>query len=269
MGFLSVLLTILKIIGIIIASLIIIILAVAALVLFVPVRYRGEASFHGKPDVKLRVSYLMKIFSAKYEMYDGKQKFVFRIFGIKFRKRKKKARKIKHSRKNKADTPVIQQDTGEAGEYKALEQTGIPAEQNEVSEKKKRGGIGKARNFISGIREKVQNISKEINDEGNKRAFKVMRDSLAEIFKHIKPQKHSIFLKFGTGDPASTGEILGGIYVFIYMAGLNCDAEADFENKIFEIDSSFSGRIRVFTLLKTAVKAYRNKDFKNVLNRFI
>ena len=83
------------------------------------------------------------------------------------------------------------------------------------------------------------------------------------------PKHHNIDILFGTGDPASTGEILGAVYAMTFLLGVNITVTPDFENKVIEVQSSFKGRIRLFTLLIIALKAYRNKDFKNALHRFI
>ena len=70
MGFWLILLTILKIIGIIIASVLVLLLLIASLVLFVPIRYGGKVGFHGKPDISVRVTYLLKMISARFEMHE-------------------------------------------------------------------------------------------------------------------------------------------------------------------------------------------------------
>ena len=81
---LQVLLMILKILGILILVILGIILAVLLLVLFVPVRYRGDAAFDGKPGGGVLVSWLMHLVTVRVS-YDGKATALvkvlrFRIF---------------------------------------------------------------------------------------------------------------------------------------------------------------------------------------------
>ena len=67
---LQLLLTILKILGIIVLVILGIILAVLLVVLFVPLRYRGDVSFDGKPKGGVLVSWLLRIITVRVE-YDG------------------------------------------------------------------------------------------------------------------------------------------------------------------------------------------------------
>lgn len=82
------------------------------------------------------------------------------------------------------------------------------------------------------IRGKLGRISQEINDETNRKALKIITESLGKALKHIKPKKHYVNIIFGTGDPCSTGEILGLIYSFAFLSGINIEAIPDFEDKI-------------------------------------
>lgn len=67
---LQVLLTILKILGILILTILGIILTVLLLVLFVPIRYSGDASFEGKPKGNVLVSWLLRLVTVRVD-YDG------------------------------------------------------------------------------------------------------------------------------------------------------------------------------------------------------
>ena len=57
--------------------------------------------------------------------------------------------------------------------------------------------------------------------------------------------------------------------MFIYMSEINAEVYPDFENKIFEMESWFKGRIRLFTLLRIGLKTYFNEDVKTAISRFI
>ena len=67
---LQLLLTILKILGIIVLVILGIILAVLLIVLLVPVRYRGDVSFDGKPRGSVLVSWLLRFVTVRVD-YDG------------------------------------------------------------------------------------------------------------------------------------------------------------------------------------------------------
>lgn len=81
---LHVILTILKILGILILVILGIILTVLLLVLLVPIRYGADAYLYGKPKGNISVSWLMRFISVRVS-YDGKvhalvKLFFFRVF---------------------------------------------------------------------------------------------------------------------------------------------------------------------------------------------
>lgn len=283
MGFWLILLTILKIIGIIIASVLVLLLLIVSLVLFVPVRYSGEVGFKEKPDISVRVTYLLKMISARFEMHEGNREFVIRVFGIRLgrkknkkRKRRRRDRKNRKNRKKSESVALMETDNTVNDDYVevTVETFGETSQEDfepeiKSSKKNKKNISKKAKGIYNNLSSKIKNINEEINNQGNRRAFKVVKDALAGILKHIKPQKHEIAVTFGTGDPATTGELLGGIYVFIYMSEINAEVYPDFENKIFEMESWFKGRIRLFTLLRIGLKTYFNEDVKTAISRFI
>lgn len=290
MKVLFILLTILKIIGIIIAAILGLILLLLAVVLFVPIRYSGCAGYKKKPDVSVKISYLLHILSVKYDLHEGDSRLVIKILGFTLgKKNKKKKRKTTKNKdkKNKKQREITennenQQMTEENIQVNTKEteiQSNVKSEKYvteeedtfyEEKEKKSKKGIFKnIKDKYNNISAKVKNIGNEIKDESNKRALRVLLGSAGKVLKHIKPKYHEIVMLFGTGDPASTGEILGAAYAMAFLTGVNLSVTPDFENKVFELESSFKGRIRLFTLLIIAFKTYRNEDFKKALHRFI
>jgi len=67
-------------------------------------------------------------------------------------------------------------------------------------------------------------------------------------------------------DPCSTGQITGYASVAKTVLSLNLDFVPDFENKVIESKFYFKGHLRVISLLIIAIKIYKNKDFRKVLN---
>lgn len=75
---LQILLTILKILGILILVILGIILTVILLVLLVPIRYGADVSFDGKPSGNISVSWLLRMISVRVS-YDGKVKALVKL----------------------------------------------------------------------------------------------------------------------------------------------------------------------------------------------
>ena len=76
---------VLKIIGIILLVLLGLLVAVLAAVLLVPLRYRADGSYHGRPVVTAKVTWLLHILSLK-AVYDEELDLSFRIFGFRLLK---------------------------------------------------------------------------------------------------------------------------------------------------------------------------------------
>lgn len=95
---LHILLTILKIIGIIILVILGLIILIAACILFVPIRYRADISYEGKLSVRAKITYLLHLIAIRYD-YE-KSNFELRIFGFKthFFDEKTKKKKKKYDK---------------------------------------------------------------------------------------------------------------------------------------------------------------------------
>ena len=98
------------------------------------------------------------------------------------------------------------------------------------------------------------------------RAWMVGSGQVMKLIKHIRPQKIKGSILVGTGDPASTGQILSIFGILYPFIGSNITVTPDFEQTIFEGDLLVKGRITVYKLLKTGLIVYLNQDIKQVIN---
>lgn len=79
---LGILLAFLKIIGIILLTILIIIIALTAIILLVPIRYRGKGAYiQGKLSGNLKIAWLLSFVSAQVGIDDGENIFLVSIFG--------------------------------------------------------------------------------------------------------------------------------------------------------------------------------------------
>lgn len=115
---LSVILTILKILGIILLVIIGLLLTVTLIVLFVPIRYQSEGEFKKleegfKDNISIRVTWILRILSVSFKLTDKTPELVIKIFGKRLsfgqkknkdgekdKKDKKKNKKKKDKKKN-------------------------------------------------------------------------------------------------------------------------------------------------------------------------
>lgn len=307
MGFLTVLLTILKIIGIVLASVIGLIILLVLIILLSPVSYKGRIKYDGNIDVNIRARYLFGIVRAYFIKNDKDQLIDLKILWLSLLKpRTKKRRQRTKSRtpakrdgqeffdyeaeQKKADesrgrlpvkpevpdkpagpdeasgTPVQPVKSAKGRDGDAADKNKSPKEKKSIF-KRVKDIYNKIADMLKSFTDMREKIFKEINDEGNKRAVSFVLGIVKKLLKHALPRKHRIYVRFGTGDPAATGEILGAAYAFGALLGLNLCIEPDFENKVIECDIPFKGHVSFIRVLIWALKLYFNKDVKRIIQK--
>lgn len=118
---LHILFVILKILGILLASVLGLILLLLLIVLFVPIRYRIEGKRHEDMAIRIRIHWLLGIVRLYFHSINGKQQMILRIFGIPLMdsQRPKKEKKVrtkkkgKKNKKNKKNAVALSKDTSE------------------------------------------------------------------------------------------------------------------------------------------------------------
>lgn len=298
----TVLLSILKIIGIILLCVLLLALTILLLVLFVPVRYRIKGSRQEGDDVPVRAdvkaTWLMHILNVSFrypeEAYIRVRLFCFTVFSA---LKKEKEGKEKEEEKNKKiraeETSDKKEQTSqngavehrEAGDMQETDaESGKEAEKKEINEEnptlskffKKLFSIlknikytiiqiyGKIKHIIGNIRYYIDIIQ----SDSFKRAFSVCGSEAAGLIKSILPRKITGNFVIGTGDPASTARILSVQGILYPVIGNHINITPDFDNAVAEGDFFIKGKITVFMILKTAIKVYFNKDLRRVIRLF-
>lgn len=273
---LLILLKILKIIGIILGGIIGLVLLLLLFVVFSPIRYKGRVVYKDKPDINVKFSYLCHIISGSFVMDGNDKKFVLKIFGHS-RKNKKKKTKTKKTKTKKAKTDIkasADRITLNKDNF-SYEERRIQAAPEEKAEKDAHKGLfskvkavfdkikkakSTAKEKVNNILEKKNDIMEQVNDPENRNGLRFLLKILKKLLKHIFPRKYKIYIRFGSGDPATTGEILGVAYAFTIVCGINFVMEPDFDNKVIECDVPFKGKIRLISILYLALRVLKNKD---------
>lgn len=139
--------------------------------------------------------------------------------------------------------------------------------------------IKNLKNLVGKIKEKLRSIWKIILNlwdkkrkvvaffqlEENKAGIKVGLVHLWEILRHVGPTKTEGYIRFGTGDPASTGQALGIAAALYGYYGKYLTIEPDFEEEILEGEVLMKGRIRLFNLLIIGIKLLREEKLKRFI----
>ncbi len=294
---LSVLLMILKVLGMILLILLGTILLLILLVLFVPVRY--QIMLHRKVGeeapvaAKVKATWLLHALNAAVSYPEAAflrvRIFCFTIFrSDKPKKTMQKDNTQKETKETDGQKNVERKASDENQKEKnSYIEEAAPKKQEE--EPKKGRKVNKLFDFLKKlwsvfknikytiikICDKIKHIVKNIQyylkivqSDTFHRAWVVCSGQVFSLIKSILPRKIRGNLIIGAGDPASTGQILA-IYGILYpLLGNHIDIVPDFEQQIIEGDLLVKGRITVFKALKTAWIVYFNKDLRRLIKLF-
>lgn len=299
----TVVLLILKIIGIILAALLGTVVLGILLVLCCPFRYRIWGSYHEKPDISIRVAWLMCIFQFRMDITDTQQMYL-RILG--FRKNLSREEEEtneseessgleeesettntvenafdkKRIETNRSDAATVEENSGEE-EFRNKEdpKDSIETKSTDLSRKTPEKKISisqkvkrlweKIKRALFNIKETAVKIKKLYMDPRNKLAFTKLKQSVAKFFRVLHPKKFQLKLKFSTGSPDTTGQLLGVIAMFPigYRNGWNI--VPDFTADAFYADAEFDvrGRVLGISLIKLACSIILDKNCKRLYNK--
>lgn len=138
--------------------------------------------------------------------------------------------------------------------------------QNKI--RKIRDTIVKTVKTIKALWAKPAAIKELLLREDSKIAVVFALGEFKRFIKHIKPTKLKGTIIYGSGDPCSTGQILGLFSILYARYGELLSITPDFEEKRFECDVTFKGRIRVITLLRSLLRLLTHKELKLLIAEF-
>ena len=330
---LLVLVTIAKVIGILLAVLVIVALAI----LFAAVRYCGKISFDDK-KAQISIRWLGVVLRVPILITEKDLQWKVRVFGVpilrsdgahkKRRSKKSSAPKAQKRKAEKAAETVQKTQEPSKQEKKALsvnleksptapeqekqiapkqatdktEEQNVPKKQPDKTEEqiaskqttdqreersafrqadereKKPRGIRQLflwlQNVIKIVRKmkkkvhSVQDLVDILRSDAGKAFICIVKENVIHLWKQIHPRRMRGKVIFGTGDPCSTGELLGVFALFYAWYGNGVQIVPDFEQKRIEGNVSFRGRIRMITLICIAWRIIKNKDGRKLLHEW-
>lgn len=296
----TVLLSILKILGIILLCILGLLVLLIMLLLFASVSYRirGETR-QGQTTLKVHGAWCLMALRFSFLMEQGKQLAVLKIFGIKAwkypsdEKSKQKVEKKKVKKKPKKKSGEKSHKEPE----KDLEQKPpavVQEEQTEKQHEQKRhkktykekfvsvfGKISKTiRSIVEKIKaipqklknigSKIKKVNQWIQDEQNRSAVRFALGKVIGLLKKYGPKHMKADVTYGMEDPAATGQVLAVLSVLPFLYYDKVSIMPDFEAERFYIEGSWDikGRIQVIHLLKAAIQIWRNPDVKHFIKQF-
>ena len=298
---LGIILTILKILGIIIAVILGIVVLLVALILFSPFYYDLNASKEEVVKYKFRIFWTLGIISVKvYNNENNENVSSVRIFGIPLSFYQKIASVFKRKKSNEAvknvkqKNTVIKEDSTQKSSYEEKvnkeELIEEPVEEN-VEEKvdetikieKKASLFDRIKDKIITIRNKIIKLFNDINNtikkivkvyefitfKDNSKGIKKVLKSVKKLIVSILPYKIKGDIVFSTADPYTTGQILSILGMTYCLYGDKINVSSNFIDENYLKGHIFlKGKIRIFTLLIICYKLYKDDDFQILYNNY-
>lgn len=162
-------------------------------------------------------------------------------------------------------------------EHKELEQA------NPAVRRKRRGGlvrriweriraffaglVRKLRQLRAGIKEalkKIKDVRTFLTDERHREALPLIFTELKYLLTHFKFRRIRTDLTFSMGDPALTGQVLGGLCMLPFLYRYQVQVYPDFEAENTYVTGTFDikGRARGLHIAVSAVRLLGKKEFR-------
>lgn len=115
---------------------------------------------------------------------------------------------------------------------------------------------------------KYQKMQEFINNEENRKTFRLLLRQTKKLLKHLLPRKVNGRICFGFEDPYYTGQVLTVVSPFYGLYAKSLSLEPVFGEKALEGDVKISGYIRPGTLIFIALRVFANKNFRILLKKW-
>ena len=129
-------------------------------------------------------------------------------------------------------------------------------------------GLEKLENFFTKLREKKEAFLAFYYEEHNHQWFAAFWHRLKKLLFKILPRADRLYLHFGFEDPATTGQVLGGLSILYPVCGEKMELCPEFNEEVLEGEVKFHGCIRLVTLVVFAAKSFLNKQFFAIVKQF-
>lgn len=303
----AVILTVLKGIGILLLSILGIFLALILLLLFVPLCYQARGSYHDRLTAEVRVTWLFHLLSVRAcfdEAFAVRVRAAGILVYPKTEKRrrqKKEAQDAKTAALAEEDRKALpetlpkpevtkggpaenrepEKRIGEGRESAEIPGTGTEKEAGSVRLRPFQRIYGRLKELWENIKKKCRDFCRKaekaeeilsyykrlLEREDTKRACRLVFQQLSGMLTHILPRKTDVTLVVGTGDPASTGQILAAGGILYPWLQNRVRIIPDFEEKHLEGDFFIKGHITACVLLICALRVVVNKEVRQLIKR--
>lgn len=277
----SVILLILKIIGIVLLALLGLLALFLCAVIFYPLGYRITGNFEEEIELHARLHWLFYLFCFRFQIVQEEKRAVLYILGIpkqiypaveKQEKRHKRKRRSSQSTDHDKETYdwEMEADGGEESALRTLQMTSIETEnaassetdfpQEEVAPSEKislwkrfyqkiKQIFCKIRGFFQTLPDKIRsaysNFSKWkviFTDEANRASVRMLWGEIKYLAFHYRFRKVKADIRYGLGDPALTGKSLAVLSMIPFLYKKKVQIVPDFETEEFFVKGNLDVR---------------------------
>lgn len=118
------------------------------------------------------------------------------------------------------------------------------------------------------VADKFQTFRQMAEEYEVKAVFGALLTEAKVLISHYGPRRAKGCIRFGTGDPALTGELTGVLYGLLPARAGQILIQPEFTETVFEADLMVSGHIRVCHLLRTGWHLLRNRKLKRLIAKW-
>ncbi len=277
-AFLAILLTILKVTGIVLLCIIGLVLFVLLIVLFVPIRYKADGFYKDSDyNVKAKASWLLHVVTVSFDLKASKEP-VIKVFGIKLKGKKKKDEEegetaeettedVTKEAKEETKEEAVEEIKEESTDEQFSEETATD-EEDKRSEKKDKRSKDKKEFKSESVYDKIKEYVDIIRSDEFKESFALVKKQLCRLLKAILPGKWEINASLGFEDPSLTGYVCavsGAMYMWfrkhIHIVG-------DFDEEKIDAKAYFKGRIYIVVLVYVFLRVWFNKKIRHTIELF-
>lgn len=279
---LAVTLKILSIIGIVLLALLVLVLFLLLLILFFPVSYRlfGSKS-EDEIHFLIHVKWLFGLFRVNFQYPKPGKPIVKLLCFPLFQKADSKEKPTSAKTQDVSDRQKTPEDLVRTDAEGSKEKTSETREEEEAASKsgekpqlfqkyeKIKYTICKLYDRIKYIWENIHFYKELLLEEDTKALFSHALSRLGKILRRIKPKYIMADIHFGTGEPDTTGYLLGVYGIFsphIKKPGY-VNLTPDFEQAVFEGRIKAKGSIRIFTLLGNALLLLTDRRLRSLYHK--
>ncbi len=288
-------LTVLKLIGILLAVVIALICVVVAVVLIMPFGYEFSGEKYEKIKASALIKWLFGIVRAEISYDEEKLIYHLKLFGktVYPKEKEETGIKVRGGAESKDEKPeeAVKEPVVPKAEVKKEEQKPV-AKKEPVKKAVAKEQVMEKKDIVPKVvRVKMPEVSefpeeekpkeeitvkdfligyiKDMPNEDKKKVITSVLSLVKGIIKHILPKDLRVYAVIGTDDPSVTGYILAAAGIARGFTGKDILVQGDFEKKRAEGEAFVKGRIRLGALLYMMIRLLLTRPIRKFIIRFI